>query len=423
MSTETSEFMPQGSTPSTSAFTCVTCGSRFITAELQRQHMKTDWHRYNLKRRVADLPSISSDVFAHKILQQQKLAHLKEEVDEFGFPILPRGKLAGKKKTVASRRGRALQESGSAVRDASPATSINSEFSQFSLGDGISVHEDSESNVETGSELGFSDHDIEPEDDFELTTEDEEFVTESETEDEEELVEVMPITYCFYCGKNNYEIEDNIKHMSNDHGLYIPERSFLQDLEGLLTFVNEVITIDNECLSCGFIGKNLESIRQHMQSKGHCKIPYESNLEKEMISEFYEFGEEGDSNRSKVFVTDRDDNALVHLSNRRQNYINGSSSRPTDHIRTVLPSGLQVSNRANIRYIHPPASLIRRGSDAKKSMVVADRRYAPGLTSRAVTKQERQTRIVETKMRNLDLRRAKYKRVNYQEHFRDEMLG
>ena len=33
-------------------YTCITCRVGFRTAELQRNHYKSDWHRYNLKRKV-----------------------------------------------------------------------------------------------------------------------------------------------------------------------------------------------------------------------------------------------------------------------------------------------------------------------------------------------------------------------------------
>ena len=44
-------------------FTCNTCSLSFPTPEDQRSHMKSDWHRYNLKRRVAQLPCIDEDIF------------------------------------------------------------------------------------------------------------------------------------------------------------------------------------------------------------------------------------------------------------------------------------------------------------------------------------------------------------------------
>ena len=94
-----------------------------------------------------------------------------------------------------------------------------------------------------------------------------ELLSEEEEDDEEDAEEeandsdgsseagVDSITHCFYCGLNNREIENNIKHMFNKHGLYIPERSYLVDPSGLLEYLSEVISLDYECLVCGFEGK------------------------------------------------------------------------------------------------------------------------------------------------------------------------
>jgi pre-60S factor REI1 len=50
-------------------FTCVTCNVAFDNSDLQRDHYKTDWHRYNLKRKVAELPAVT----AHDFNDRQKL--------------------------------------------------------------------------------------------------------------------------------------------------------------------------------------------------------------------------------------------------------------------------------------------------------------------------------------------------------------
>jgi len=44
-------------------YTCITCTVGFQNAELQRDHYKTDWHRYNLKRKVASLPPVTKADF------------------------------------------------------------------------------------------------------------------------------------------------------------------------------------------------------------------------------------------------------------------------------------------------------------------------------------------------------------------------
>ena len=44
-------------------FTCLACRVTFINAELQREHYRSEWHRYNLKRKVAELPPVTKEAF------------------------------------------------------------------------------------------------------------------------------------------------------------------------------------------------------------------------------------------------------------------------------------------------------------------------------------------------------------------------
>ena len=53
------------------SFTCISCRVAFGDADLQRAHYKTDWHRYNLKRKVAELPPVTAEVFQQKVLAQR----------------------------------------------------------------------------------------------------------------------------------------------------------------------------------------------------------------------------------------------------------------------------------------------------------------------------------------------------------------
>jgi pre-60S factor REI1 len=47
--------------------TCMTCSVAFKEADGQRDHYKTDWHRYNLKRKVAELPPVSESDFKSRM--------------------------------------------------------------------------------------------------------------------------------------------------------------------------------------------------------------------------------------------------------------------------------------------------------------------------------------------------------------------
>ncbi|KAJ2582058.1 condensin complex non-SMC subunit Cnd1, partial [Coemansia sp. RSA 1836] len=58
----------------TPLFTCMACQVAFYSAEQQRTHYRSDWHRYNLKRKVADLPPVNAESFAQRVLSLQAKA-------------------------------------------------------------------------------------------------------------------------------------------------------------------------------------------------------------------------------------------------------------------------------------------------------------------------------------------------------------
>ncbi|KAF5912178.1 cytoplasmic 60S subunit biogenesis factor ZNF622 [Diceros bicornis minor] len=55
-------------------YTCITCRVAFRDAELQRAHYKTDWHRYNLKRKVADMAPVTAEGFQERVRAQRAVA-------------------------------------------------------------------------------------------------------------------------------------------------------------------------------------------------------------------------------------------------------------------------------------------------------------------------------------------------------------
>ncbi|EGW33872.1 uncharacterized protein SPAPADRAFT_59247 [Spathaspora passalidarum NRRL Y-27907] len=469
-------FMPQGSNPETASFTCNTCGIKFVSAELQRQHMKTEWHRYNLKRRVAQLPSISSEVFAEKILNsgQYKYENGRENEDEYGFYVANRkrrstnGRQITKKslKSQSRRIGRGAstpvshheieadneedeEEEEEEEIDGVDHDEVSSQFSQFSLDDHDEYHE--VESVDTGSELNYTESDftdlegeiLSSEEDSDLE------IYEEEAEDIDESMEeakAIPITHCFYCGQNNHEMENNIKHMFSKHGLYIPERSFLIDVEGLLSYLSEVVSLDHECLVCGFEGKNLESIRQHISSKGHCKIPYETKEEKLAVAEFYDFmdhdeeqrqhakapskkhvGFSDDPSSSAVIVEylpaeeDNDEELEQGGNGINDNYALVQVDR--SGVELTTPTGSRIGHRTMARYYRQNIPLPREPTQGQQTQALVDRRFASGLDVYQVTKQEKEIRRAEQRAKNEKERRTKSSKANYQKHFRDEILG
>ncbi|XP_069026274.1 cytoplasmic 60S subunit biogenesis factor ZNF622 isoform X2 [Embiotoca jacksoni] len=56
------------------SYTCISCRVTFADGDFQRAHYKTDWHRYNLKRKVADMPPVTAENFQDRVLAQRAAA-------------------------------------------------------------------------------------------------------------------------------------------------------------------------------------------------------------------------------------------------------------------------------------------------------------------------------------------------------------
>lgn len=403
--------------------------------------MKTDWHRYNLKRRVAQLPSISSEVFAEKVMNLHQFEDTNgDQEDEYGFYVHRRKQKNNTNRLLtklqerraypnfAEERVRLHEETDDDIQDLrapSPVRSVASDLSVFSLGDEPHY----ESAAETGSEINYTSEDSA----FDVTSDSgvssgelEDDDDDDELSDTESFTEVaLPITVCFFCGQNNKEIEPNIRHMYKHHGLYIPERSYLVDMEGLLLYLSEVITLDHECLVCGFEGKGLESVRQHMLSKGHCRLPYETEAEQLAIEEFYDFstGPAEVKKKPAKFVSFSE----VGKETDDADSITGNYSLVhTDSTGTEisLPTGSRIVHRSLARNPRPSTSLTTTSRESNTTVAIADRRFAPGITAHQLTKQQKDVFRLEQRQRNVEVKRTnKSAGTNYQKHYRDAILG
>lgn len=94
---------------------------------------------------------------------------------------------------------------------------------------------------------------------------------------------------CLFCNYESQDVLSNVSHMERSHGMFIPEKQYLVDMEGLLASLQERIQVFNECLVCGKVKSNAFATQTHMRDTGHCKIPYTTEDEQIEIGEFYDF--------------------------------------------------------------------------------------------------------------------------------------
>jgi pre-60S factor REI1 len=180
------------------------------------------------------------------------------------------------------------------MRDVDDASSVMS--STFSLGEPL----ETASNVETASVASVAtdrpedrdadlSHIAESDQQSNIADDDNESRAPSNTTDaDDDMVEVL-LNQCLFCNTICEDVDENIKHMSKQHGMFVPEREFLVDLEGLLSYLHEKIHDDHQCLYCGQLKHTASGIQTHMRDRGHCMIPYSTEDEMLEIGEFYDF--------------------------------------------------------------------------------------------------------------------------------------
>ncbi|KAI0169323.1 C2H2 type zinc-finger-domain-containing protein [Hypoxylon sp. FL1284] len=300
----------QDTAPSSHQFTCNTCQVAFRFADTQKGHMKSDWHRYNLKRRVASLPPISSEVFTEKVLQAR--AATTAEADRAGFQQVCevcqrtyysensfRNHISSQKHKAKQQ---ALQRQGPPHDDASSVMS-----STFSLGDpvptnGERVDSDAEDEFNEVVE-GFQKTNLaerpspvkrpsNPDPSSEAQRKREHHVSGDNSEAASSTstpVPNMTLKSCLFCNYESPTVPLNVVHMERIHSMFIPEKQYLVDLDGLIGALQQRIQEFHECLYCGKIKNTALAVQTHMRDKGHCKIPYSSEDEQVEIGDYYDF--------------------------------------------------------------------------------------------------------------------------------------
>lgn len=398
-------------------YTCNSCNLAFPTPEDQRTHMKSEWHRYNLKRRVAQLPPIDEDLF------NSKVANLSVNDESPSNDKKQEKQLT--KKEIRRREKEALLEKKRQILETAKQAMLEKMRNEGVLKEEI---------------LGQLNQKIEKEPS--PVPEQEAPVEELSPEQQQEqlLNEKMknrvdiPSTTCLFCHpkkNSNFETtEESITHMSSTHGLYIPEPKYLVDKEGLLKYLGEKIGLGNVCLVCSYQGKNVEAVREHMLNKRHMRIPYESENEKLEISEFYDFrstyddyvendeanadeGDWEDVSSEEGDEGDEDDEDALPDSTKNAIYQHGKE--------LILPSGTVLGHRSLARYYRqnlPPDRIL---SEGQGTVIAAETRHFINTRDRAEVVAEKRAWSRQKKREDINDRRAA-KFVNNQPYYRDQLL-
>jgi len=200
-----------------------------------RNHYKSDLHRFNLKRKAANLPPVPEDLYDQKV---EALKNPKQETK--GKKHLKEGKERKVKKVVTT---------------------------------------------------------IAP--------------TQTDEDRLDEKIKNAPkldSTFCLFDSNKSETILDNINYMSNKYGFYFPEIDMLKDVELIMMYLIEKISIGNTCIWCDKSFYSHTAVQSHMRDADHCRMQWEFPEEYE---DFYVVPED-----PTYFENLDEDGAFVESDNR-----------------------------------------------------------------------------------------------------------
>ncbi|KAG0584255.1 hypothetical protein KC19_3G196900 [Ceratodon purpureus] len=302
---------------------CNACNEVFADEEAQKQHYKTEWHRYNLRRKVAGVPGVTEALFNLRIEALEAEKKKKE-----GERLLYKCALCNKEYTTEKAHANHLQSKLHVTRAAGadapadagvpgtrPAPQKPSAAAQEASKpqNGKAVLDEEEESDDEWEEVDGEDVDAE---------EDGDTVAEMEEAgpSDDPLSGHWEPSDCLFCGKNHADFEACIEHMHRDHGFFVPDAEYLKDPVGMLTYLGLKITKGYMCLFCDERGKqfhSVEAVRKHMINKSHCKLRYGDGegIAEEELEDFYDFSSSyKTAESSQVLALHDGANPLVSLA-------------------------------------------------------------------------------------------------------------
>lgn len=312
--------------------TCNACNAEFNEEAAQKSHYKSEWHRYNLRRKVAGVPGVTEALF-----QAREQALTEEQKRLESNRMLYSCALCGKEYRSAKAHAQHLNSRAHTLRASETADSRSAGIavikplperaanrSSFVSKSPPSPNEDKSEDSEGSEEW------VEV-DTYDMVSVASESLKSLDVNDSrleiaagsfESIAEKLEwdTGCCFICDfRPDGTIESCVEHMHKMHGFFIPDAEFLKDPHGLLSYLGLKVTDDFMCLYCNekrqpFV--SLEAVRKHMISKNHCKLHYGDGDEEEDgdLDEFYDYSSSYmDESGTQIVPTEENLDANIEL--------------------------------------------------------------------------------------------------------------
>jgi pre-60S factor REI1 len=257
-----------------SGLACYTApGVTFSGRDELQEHYRSDWHRYNLKRKVANLLPVRKEDFERR--RDEALA------------------MANAKKVAKT----AHLKSGKAERKAEKKLRAKKDKPTKQLAGTVKAQNEGEAKPAAQTSI------FQPE----VSGEDAPVVADMDAEAYPEVSETPPEIDLRDSIFDNYRSEDmeaNLVYMHKNFGFFLPDAEYLTDPEGMLEWCSKKVKHGRLCLCCGRMFKGYQACQQHMIDSSHCKLAYDDDEDLEEFEDFYDYSPGWDEFEDEVAEDD-----------------------------------------------------------------------------------------------------------------------
>lgn len=234
-------------------FNCASCLTSYLHEFDYKMHYKTEFHKYNVLRRMVNLPVVSKEQFEKHVEESKKLKS-RGEVDE-------------KQDYYCKTCQKKFTNNNTLKQHLSTKKHIQAEKQRE-----VDAERDELMINEMKDTLNFKKESQAP--------------RSSPLEDNKA---------CLFCSLQSTSFEVNLEHMEKKHGFFISEEQFCVNKKGLFTHIAKKILEKKLCIYCENVRcgnfKSGVAVQNHMVDKGHCFMHQDYFDEYER---FYDFTEDNE---------------------------------------------------------------------------------------------------------------------------------
>jgi pre-60S factor REI1 len=330
---------------------CNTCKAAFTSIELVREHYRTDWHVLNSKRRASNLACLSLDEF-RRLPSTSKPKPSPQSTTKFNKNNNSQTTTAGKFPVAAAS---SLPGRNGNVNNATPHYDEPETKSQDNINTSRGKVSFENKLKHIAVELGVSDDRASVVAQMASSTHDEQDEIESEGTDNKLPDIDTSSTSCIFDDTQYSTTEECVRYMELTYGFFIPEREYLIDLPGLISYLNEKVKLGGICIYCQKQFVPGWPLQNHMKSKSHCKIAYEEDIDMDEFEPFYDFStsyepqKSNNNNDVDVYIQSDDDDEFEDVDDDDEDLVDKTLEVAANG-ELILTDGRVVGHRNYRRY-------------------------------------------------------------------------